>query len=604
MDTNEGDTTKHFNAKNKDDEGRNGVDGVIQRCRNLAEKQCDKVNRKLLVSKVFYYFFWSAYGSFFPLLGVYYKQIGMNPTQSGILVGFRPLVEFISAPSLGSLADRLNIRKMMLLFNLCCWIAFVFPIGMIKPSDKTCHRYLMLAKNITEITSHETDEVNEFLKKNTPHEEPIKPHRKGNVVFSDDSIHQVFWVLLFLTIVGEFFASPAPTLADTATLNVLGENRDKYGRQRMFGSLGWGSAMFMVGFAIDALPMYKVCNVTISKDYTFAFYFFLGFMCIALFVATRFNFKDVGNYDETLHGTPRDVMHIFLTPNYAVTVFAAFYAGLGMGLTRVFLFWHLEDLGAPPSLFGISSAVDHLSETLTYFFIDNLLQMFSHVQIIYAGLLINFVRFLLIATLKNPWLILPLDLLQGFSHAGVWAALTSYLSKAAPKGYKAAVQGILQGFYYGLGRAVGAIGGGVFAHYFGTNFAFRLYGFGSVPVFLIMFVVVTFYNRRQQNRQPFVNPADSDCHYDRVKKMNNDTNPIKEKENIVNNKNKKTRNNRKDNFMEDGFLFIQPQQHNDSNATSFDVPPISYESDDFDFRHLDGSGDIDGPHRTSEKNFK
>ena len=568
--------------------------GIVQQCRAIAQKQCEKVNRRLLVSKVFYYFFWSAYGSFFPLLGVYYKQIGMNPTQSGILVGFRPLVEFISAPSLGSLADRLNIRKIMILFNLCCWIAFVFPIGMIKPSDKTCHRYLMLAKNITEITSHETDEVNEFLKTNTPHEEPIKPHRKGNVVFSDDSIHQVFWVLLFITIVGEFFASPAPTLADTATLNVLGENRDKYGRQRMFGSLGWGSAMFIVGFAIDALPMYTVCGVTISKDYTFAFYFFLGFMIIALFVATQFNFKDVGTYDETLHGTPKDVMHIFLTPNYAATVFAAFYAGLGMGLTRVFLFWHLEDLGAPPTLFGISSAVDHLSETLTYFFIDSLLRRFSHVQIIYAGLLINFVRFLLISTLTNPWFILPLDILQGFSHAGVWAALTSYLSKAAPQGYKAAVQGILQGFYYGLGRAVGAIGGGIFAHYFGTNFAFRLYGFGSIPVFLIMFCIVTLYTRSQQ-KQPFIKPNEGAV-------VPRD----KQKEQELSNENKKNE------IVENGFLFVG----NDSNATSNDVPPISYESDDFYF--VAPSADKDsiapqhdlteefeckrnGPKRTSEK---
>ena len=396
----------------------------------------------------------------------------------------------------------------------------------------------------------------------------------------------MFWVLLFLTIVGEFFASPAPTLADTATLNALGENKDRYGRQRMFGSLGWGSAMFMVGFAIDALPMYKVCEVTISKDYTFAFYFFLFFMSIALLVATRFNFRDVADYDETLHGTPRDVIHIFLTPNYTATVFAAFYAGLGMGLTRVFLFWHLEDLGAPPSLFGISSAVDHLSETLTYFFIDSLLQRVSHVQIIYAGLLINFIRFLLISMIVNPWLILPLDILQGFSHAGVWAALTSYLSKAAPKGYKAAVQGILQGFYYGLGRAVGAIGGGVFSHYFGTNLAFKLYGVGSIPVFLLMFLIVTIYNRKQS--KSLLNQQI--CREDIPPKNNIDQN------NLV-----------KTNDAEGGnkLLFIP----NDSNATSNDVPPISYESDDFYFDANDQNLDLsktlgEPPQHTSEKHFK
>ena len=460
---------------------------------------CPNVNRKLIVSKLFYYCFWSAYGSFFPLLGVYYKQIGMNPTQSGLLVGCRPFVEFLSAPSLSSMADKMNIRKIMIVVNIICWIAFVFPIGMIKPSDKTCHRYIMLSKNITEFTSQESEEVNDFLKSNTPQEPQIHPHHKGVVVFSEDSIHKVFWVLLFLSVIGEFLACPAPSLADTATLNALGPDKDKYGRQRMFGSLGWGSAMFLVGFAIDALPEYEVCDVKISKDYSYAFYFFLCYMVCALVICTRFNFTDSDACDDTISGSPRDVLHVFMQVNYFSTVFAAFYAGLGMGLTRVFLFWHLEDLGAPPSLFGISSATDHLAETMTYFMIEVILSKVTHVQVIYMGLLVNFVRFILISYLVNPWFILPLDLLQGFSHAGVWAALTSYLSKAAPKGYKAAVQGILQGFYYGLGRAVGAIGGGVVAHYYGTNFTFRMYGYCSIPVFVFMFLMVTFHSKRQKN---------------------------------------------------------------------------------------------------------
>ena len=488
--------------QNEEEPRENCCTPIIRKC------GCNTINRKLLVSKLFYFFFWSAYGSFFPLLGVYYKQIGMNPTQSGLLVGCRPLIEFISAPSMSSLADKMNLRKAMILFNLLCWIGFVFPLGLIKPSDNTCHRYNMLAKNLTEFTSQETDEVTELLKPNTPRDQIIKPHRKGTVVFSEESIHQVFWVLLFLTLVGEFFASPAPTLADTATLNALGDNKDKYGRQRMFGSLGWGSAMFLVGFVIDALPSYSVCGVTISKDYTYAFFFFLGYMIIAFFSATQFSFRDADDVNETITGTPRDVIAIFLKPNYFFVVFAAFYAGLGMGLARVFLFWHLEDLGAPPTLFGISSAVDHLSETLTYFFIEVILSSVGHVEVLYCGLLVNLVRFISISYLVNPWFILPLDILQGFSHAGIWAALTSYLSRAAPKGYKAAVQGVLQGFYYGLGRAVGAIGGGVFTHVFGTNLTFRLYGIGSVPVFLLLFCVIKMVKRKEKRKSNSSKPSE------------------------------------------------------------------------------------------------
>ena len=470
------------------EDGGEHEDCEIPTERNLCV--CGSINKRLLVSKLFYFFFWSAYGSFFPLLGVYFKQIGMNPTQSGILVGCRPLIEFISAPSMGSLADRLHIRRLMLLFNLMCWMCFVFPFAFIKPADNTCHRYLMLSKNISEIMSQESSEVQELLKPNTANAPHIEPHRKGIIVFSEESIHQVFWLLLFLSLVGEFFSSPATTIADSVTLAYLGDSKEKYGRQRMFGSMGWGSAMFIVGFVIDIMPSYQVCGVTISKDYTYSFYFFLGYMVIAFIVATQFSFKEVDNEDPDLCGHPTDVVKIFLQPKYITVVFVAFYAGLGMGLARVFLFWHLEDLGAPPKLFGISSALDHISETVTYFFTENIIYHVGHIPVICFGLLANFIRFVCISYLINPWLILPLDVIQGFAHAGVWAALTSYMGRAAPRGYRSAVQGVLQGFYYGLGRAVGAIGGGVFTHTFGTDKTFRIYGCASLPVLVLLFAVV------------------------------------------------------------------------------------------------------------------
>lgn len=64
------------------------------------------VDQELIIVKCFYFFFYSAFGSLFPLMGVYFKQMGMNATQCGFLVGCRPFVEFLSAPFWGTLADR------------------------------------------------------------------------------------------------------------------------------------------------------------------------------------------------------------------------------------------------------------------------------------------------------------------------------------------------------------------------------------------------------------------------------------------------------------------------------------------------------------------
>ena len=43
-----------------------------------------------------------------------------------------------------------------------------------------------------------------------------------------------------------FYSSPAVALADSAVFTLLGEeNQDKYGSQRMFGSIGWAVTMLV-----------------------------------------------------------------------------------------------------------------------------------------------------------------------------------------------------------------------------------------------------------------------------------------------------------------------------------------------------------------------
>lgn len=112
------------------------------------------VDQELLVVKSFYFFFYSAFGSLFPLMGVFFKQMGMNAGQCGMLVGCRPFVEFLSAPFWGSLADRWQKGQLLLLASLCSWIIFTVPLGSIQPPATSCIEF----KNNTAILR--TPEVN------------------------------------------------------------------------------------------------------------------------------------------------------------------------------------------------------------------------------------------------------------------------------------------------------------------------------------------------------------------------------------------------------------------------------------------------------------
>ena len=68
-------------------------------------------SQDLLIAKIFYFFFFSAFGSLFPLMGVYFKQLGMNPLQCGILSGLRPIVEYLAVPFWVGFAEKRVITR-------------------------------------------------------------------------------------------------------------------------------------------------------------------------------------------------------------------------------------------------------------------------------------------------------------------------------------------------------------------------------------------------------------------------------------------------------------------------------------------------------------
>lgn len=65
-------------------------------------------NHEMAICKLFYLFFYSAFGSLFPLIGIYFKQQGMSATETGILIGCRYIVEIFASPFWANIADRFN----------------------------------------------------------------------------------------------------------------------------------------------------------------------------------------------------------------------------------------------------------------------------------------------------------------------------------------------------------------------------------------------------------------------------------------------------------------------------------------------------------------
>ncbi|XP_038862418.1 major facilitator superfamily domain-containing protein 6-like [Salvelinus namaycush] len=585
------------------------------------ERNCVQIDNHLLISKVFYFFFYAAYGSLHPLLPVYYKQLGMTPSQSGLLVGIRYFIEFCSAPFWGVVADRFKKGKVVLVFSVFCWLVFNCGIGFIKPASITCverkppvarptspahlglpanysrdrrgvigdlfslssnqhglasdsvsggplHRYVrsdggnvtgpstvpgpVPSPTITTTTSSpSTTPTTTASSKPASNLTTTKPTtttipKVYHIISNHDQVETIFLLILLVIIIGEFFSAPAVTIVDTRTLQYLGPHQDRYGLQRMWGSLGWGLAMLCVGIWIDHTHIKLFiqgtgCIVPDYKNYQIAFIVFGVLMAVALILSTQFYFESStsdhrpmeaqleedkrqeaespqmssgvlspkGHAVESLESQSvvsqpflyQDLIRLLCSVQYGSVLFVAWFMGFGYGFVFTFLYWHLEDLKGTTTLFGVCSVLSHISELVAYFTSHKLIELVGHIRVLYIGLACNTARYLYISYLENAWIVLPMEVLQGVTHASVWAACISYLSAAVPPELRTSAQGILQGLHLGLGRGCGAMVGGGLVNVFGAAHTFRGIGMVSL-VILLLFALIQWLAVQSGNKDP------------------------------------------------------------------------------------------------------
>lgn len=288
----------------------------------------------------------------------------------------------------------------------------------------------------------------------------------STIVYKLEDIKEVFFLLLLLISLGEFFSAPAITIADSITLAYLGENTDHYGRQRMFGSLSWAITLLIVGMALDnstSIADHPCGPHQRERSYTVCFAIFSLLMACAFLTATQFRFDypaqkssssssrnngasqtmvtstvdnnnnvvtttaaPTSNVDDLYASTqPRNIFNtappvnapppgagkekfefldkwksamfaqrtrelpewvnvfrqFFRDPLNLTYLFITWFLGCGVGLVFTFLFWHLQDIGGTPTLFGICSVINHISEILAYFFSSNFIKRFGHTKV-------------------------------------------------------------------------------------------------------------------------------------------------------------------------------------------------------------------------------
>ncbi|XP_023211758.1 major facilitator superfamily domain-containing protein 6-like [Centruroides sculpturatus] len=304
-----------------------------------------------------------------------------------------------------------------------------------------------------------------------------------NCINNEEVIYKTpqFW--LFFTFISVSWVSSGviTSLSDAACYELLDERNDLYGKQRLWGTIGWGVFSLFTGLLNDLIT-----GDSPHKNYSASFYMLIALVVLDLIILIDSNIKNA-KFSETSF---KNVCMLFSQIRIVIFITTVFIIGALTGLQWSYFFWYMTDLKANQLIMGLALGVESfLGELPFFFFAGEIIKKLGYVNTISLTLFSFSIRYLLYSVINDPWLVLPVELLQGPTFGIFYAAMTSYANMMAPAGTEATMQGILGGIFEGLGIAAGSLLGGLNIDYNGSHDTFRKAGLIAILCCLLHVVI-------------------------------------------------------------------------------------------------------------------
>ncbi len=369
---------------------------------------------------LFYLLYYAAASGVFPYAALYYQGIGLSGAQVGLLLGLAPLVSLLGGALLTGVADKTQRHRLVLSLSLVVIILWSLAVPF---------------------------------------------------TYS-------FPLLVLLIMVNALASAPINSLADSATMSMLGEERAMYGRIRVGGTIGWGLMAYFTGLIVD------------NKGLVWIFWIYAIGMTLNLLVAQKFSFGKPEARTPFWSG----VGAVLSNRRWLLFLGIALIAGIGNATINSYQFVYMADIGATETLMGISLIISTLSELPVMFFGNRLLKRFKPQGLLALGTAVIGARLLLYAIFNFPAAILAIQAIHGLTFPIIWVAGVSFAHENAPAGLSATAQGLFGAATFGIGSGLGSFLGGLAIDALGSRGMYFVFG-GFV---LLTLVIVSL----MQNRFP------------------------------------------------------------------------------------------------------
>jgi PPP family 3-phenylpropionic acid transporter len=346
----------------------------------------------------FYFFYFAYLGTFAPFFSLYLADAGLTPFDIGVLVSL-PQVTRIIAPHLwGWLADRSGARMRVV-------------------------RATGVAGTIV------------FL-----------------AVFAGTSFALLFATLFAMT----FFWSAALPLMEATTLTHLGEQTARYGRIRVWGSVGFVAAVVGVGHALDAIAVAAVPALVLAMMMGMLFFSFA-----------------VPEAALPAHREEAPFSRVLLNRQVIALIAGGACMAAAHGPYYTFYSIHLIEQGYSKGATGWLWALGVICEIGIFVWMPRLYGAFTLRAIVVASFALAVVRFLLIGWLATSFAALIVaQVLHAATFGAFHAASIGYVHKLFAGRLQARGQAIYGSLAFGLGGAVGGFASGALWEHGGAAMTF------------------------------------------------------------------------------------------------------------------------------------
>ena len=276
-----------------------------------------------------------------------------------------------------------------------------------------------------------------YVARNTSRQE-IATDRKGY------HFGWIFWGIAIFYLLGQMTLQPVFGLTDAMTYTVLGEDLHKWGRQRLWGTIGCAVFGLLSGVMMDAYGHGK-------NEYTAAFLLFALCMILASISACQYTLRDVAVARSSQ--VFRDVLGLVKRPDAFVLFCVVLIFGMYQGLIYTFLFWYLKLLGdVPQVLLGLCLVHGCVPETIMLFFSGKIIRKIGHVFSMSLVFVAFAVRLGSYSFLSNPWMVLCIEPLHAITFGLMYANASTYASRITPPGTHGSVQSIIGSLFFSFGE--------------------------------------------------------------------------------------------------------------------------------------------------------